>query len=404
MEPAAEYVDPRSLVPWAQNPRHNDEAVPGVVESIRRFGFASPIIARRENREVVAGHTRLKAALSMGLELVPVRWTDLDADEAHALALADNKLTEAAEWDEETLAEVMAQLGDAGTPTTGLGWTSDELAALLNPPVADPQGDPDDAPEPPVEPVSRAGEVYELGPHRLLCGDSTDAGSWGRVLLDGERLQMVWTDPPYGVSYVGKTKDALTIENDDLDPDGLRKFLVTSLGAARDVCEAGSAWYIAGQDLPHFGLALHDIGVWRQTLVWVKDSFVLGRKDYNYRAEPIFYGWAPGGAHKWFGDGTADSVLEFPKPKRNGEHPTMKPVDLVRHCIRNSSKPGWLVGEPFGGSGTTLIASAIEGRIARVIELDPRYCDVIRRRWTKWARENNVDPGPGALDVADEAG
>lgn len=247
---------------------------------------------------------------------------------------------------------------------------------------------------------SRPGMVYDLGPHRLVCGDSRDPAVWEK-LLGAEKLQMVWTDPPYGVAYVGGTADAMTVENDTLDEGQLATFLRAAFGAVFSATRPGSAWYIAappGTPFGVFGVELRALDVWRHTLAWVKQQFVLGRSDYHYRHESIFYGWTPGGPHYFVDDRTQDSVLEFDRPSRSPEHPTMKPVALVRRCIENSSKPGWLVGDPFGGSGTTLIACAESGRVARVIELAPRYCDVIRRRWTRFAREAGVDPGPGALD------
>lgn len=256
---------------------------------------------------------------------------------------------------------------------------------------------------------SRPGMVYELGPHRLVCGDSRDPAVWAQLLPGGERLQLVWTDPPYGVSIAGGPKDARnarfasgdTIANDDLNADELQVFLRAAFAVLFASTAPGAAWYVAAPAGPLFGVfgaELSALDVWRHTLVWVKQHFVFGRCDYHYRHEAIFYGWTPGAAHYFVDDRTQDSVLEFDRPSRSPEHPTMKPVALVRKCIENSSKPGWLVGEPFGGSGTTLIACAESGRVARVIELAPRYCDVIRRRWTRYAREAGIDPGPGALD------
>lgn len=270
--------------------------------------------------------------------------------------------------------------------------------------MADPEVEGEQEEDIPVSdaaPDSRPGQVYELGPHRLVCGDSTKAESWALLLPNGERLQMVWTDPPYGVSYVGKTADAMTIKNDALSPEQLEQFLRDALGMVVAHCLPGAVWYVASPAMcgPFytFCTVLNGFDIWRHTLVWVKSAFVMGHADYHYRHEPIFYGWVPGAAHYFVDDRTQDSVLEYDKPSRNGEHPTMKPVGLVAKCIENSSKRGWVVGEPFGGSGTTLIACAETGRVARLIELDPRYCDVIRRRWTKWAANNNVPAGSGAL-------
>ena len=390
-EAAAVWVPLASLTAWARNPRRNDAAVPAVMESIKRFGFAAPIIARRADGEIIAGHTRAKAAEALGLERVPVRFLDLDPADAHLLALADNKLNEKAEWDD---AAVMSILSEYGLPDAELaGWDAKELDALADSLGANDASEvvEDEAPEPPAEAVTKPGDVWLLGRHRLLCGDSTSASSWRTVLRNGERLQMLWTDPPYGVKYVGKTDDALTIQNDDLDNDGLESFLGDALGAAREASEPGAAWYVAAPAGPRgvqFAVVLLRLGAFRQRLVWVKDRFVLGHSDYHYRHEDIYFGYVPGatgrrgrGGEGWFSDNSQDSVLDVPRPSANKEHPTIKPVDLVARCLNNSSRPGWLVGEPFGGSGTTLIAAEQLGRNARVIELDPRYCDVIVKRW-----------------------
>ena len=206
---------------------------------------------------------------------------------------------------------------------------------------------------------------------------------------------MLWTDPPYGVSYVGKTKDALTIENDSLDDVGLTDFLRAALGCAWATCRAGASWYIAAPAGPlnHcFSTVLKELGVWRQSLNWVKNTFALGRSDYHYRHEPIFYGWKEGAAHYFVDDRTQDTILEYDKPSRNAEHPTMKPVALVERCISNSSKPGESVLDLFGGSGTTLIAAEKTGRTAYLMELDPIYCDVIVTRWEQATGQKAVRP------------
>jgi ParB-like chromosome segregation protein Spo0J len=279
---AAEYVPVEALRPWVKNPRRNDPAVAAVTDSIKRFGFGAPILARRENGEVIAGHTRLKAAVRLGLKEVPVRYLDLDEREAHALALADNKVGELAEWDDEMLANVLREMAEDGASLDGLGFDDAELKRLLA--TAD-HPDDDDSEEPlplpePDKAQSVAGEVYQLGPHRLVCGDSRDAEVWAKLLLDGERLRMGWTDPPYGVAYVGKTKDALTIENDALSAEQLAQLLRDSLGMAVAQCTQGAAWYVAAPAGPlhnTFGAVLIELDVWKRSLVWVKDVFVLGR-------------------------------------------------------------------------------------------------------------------------------
>ena len=396
-----EWVEIDKLVPWDQNPRVNDGAVDAIAKSIERFGFASPIIARRADSVVIAGHTRLKASQRLGLDKVLVRFMDLDPAMARALALADNKLGELADWS-GGLGSVLRDLEGEGLDLDGLGWDADELDGLLDvPPDALGEGDPDSAPSLSDEPPnSELGCVYELGPHRLICGDATKSEVW-QDLMGGAVADCLWTDPPYGVSYVGKTEEALTIQNDDLDEDELSEFLNATFKNVYASMKPGGVWDVASPAGPLFFVFaehLRAMKVWRHTLVWAKDRFVLGRCDYHYRHEAIFYGWSPGAAHYFCDDRTKDTLIQCPRPSASRDHPTMKPVDLVKRMIENSTKKGWLVVDPFGGSGSTLIAAAASGRVARLIELSPAYCDVIRKRWTRFAKENNADPGSGALE------
>lgn len=428
-KPAAEWVRIGDLLPWERNPKaHPTENVAEIARSIVDFGFTEPIICWKSRKMVVAGHGRLLAAQMLYREdcrrklatdhpgeapersedgLVPVRWVEFaDEHQAARYAIVDNRLTEKNPMDAALVAEIFIELDAADVSLDGLGYSGEELALMLDPPEEPtvPAATDDDAPavNEAAPPDSQPGQVYELGPHRLVCGDSRDAGVW-TLLMGQERLQMVWTDPPYGVAYVGKTEDAMTIQNDALKPAELEQFLRDALGITAAHCKPGAAWYVSGPQMPigpflPFVNVINELEVARHMLIWVKQSLVMGRSDYHYRHEPIFYGWTPGAAHYFVDERTHDSVLEFNRPTKSTEHPTMKPVELVAYCINNSSKPGWLVGEPFGGSGTTLIAAAQTGRIARVIELDPRYCDVIRRRWTRWAKEHGKPVGSGGLE------
>jgi DNA modification methylase len=395
---AAVWVAVGALVPWAGNPKKPTKAeIAGVAASIRKFGFGAPMVARKANREIIAGHTRLLAAKKEGLAEVPVRYLDLSERDAHVLALADNEL--GADWDGDMLKEQLALL-DA----------EDRLLAGFIDKAPMPDGE-DNVPPVPKKAKSKAGERYELGPHVLVCGDSTDANVW-QLLLGGALLKLIWTDPPYGVSYEAKNEHlrqdgrsarpsgSTAVSNDSLTPQQLGAFLEKAFACALGACAKGASWYVAsppGSLLGVFGDALTAIGVWKHTLMWLKDSFVIGRADYHYRHEPILYGWEPSGPHYWCGSRKFDSVLEFPRPRKSPEHPTMKPPELIQVCIENSTKPDDLVGDPFGGSGSTLIAAARTGRRARLIELDPAYCDVIRKRWGDFARTAGVELGSGAL-------
>jgi DNA modification methylase len=424
-------MDPNSLREWSKNPKQHDAAnVQTLARSLRRFGFVAPVVVWGSEKQIVAGHGRCRAALLLlkadpgaylaidapGPGLIPVRVVEFaSASEADMYAIQDNRSTEANPMDPSAIAEILRELDAEGEEIEIPAYSDAEIESMLGKEEPDGTGGTDEgAPE--VQdgpPDSVAGGVYELGPHRLVCGDSRDTAAWGRLLLDGERLQMIWTDPPYGVSVQEKNdhlknwdgrsnrpSQASAVTNDSLSIPELTSFLSGVFTVLLSVCQPGAAWYVASpgmRPLGVFAAVLGEVDVWRHTLLWVKDSFVLGRADYHYRHEIIFYGWAPGAAHYWCGRRDVDSVFEIPRPKASSEHPTMKPVELVEFCINNSSKTGWVVGEPFGGSGTTLIACAKTGRIARLIEIDPRYCDVIRRRWTRYALSAGVDPGPGRL-------
>jgi len=402
-EAAATWTPVGDLTPWEDNPRINDgEPVDAVADSIRRFGFAAPIIARKEDGMVIAGHTRLKAAHKLGIEKVPVRWMDLDPADARLLALADNKLGEKASWDDDILAEIIRSIDEDDLLLAG--FDADDLVSLLD---DGPIGPEDIEPEaPPENPDSKRGEVYELGPHRLICGDSTDDETFAGLLGD-EKADAVWTDPPYGVSLVGgsradASRDGKTIDGDDLDADALEQMLRDVFKAVIAHSGTGSPVYVAspgGQICAAFWSALGPggLGLIRHELVWVKSSPVHNMNlDYPYAHEPILYGWTKG-AHRPLKGSGRSTVFHCDRPGRNKDHPSMKPIKLVEEMLGRSCGKGDIVLDPFGGSGSTLIAAARLGLGSRLIELDPGYCDVIRKRWTAWAEEAGQDPGPGAL-------
>lgn len=400
---------------------HDERNLAAIEESIRRHGVVEPLVIQKGTNRIVAGNGRAEALRRLGHSHVDVVDIEITTEEEfRALSIRLNRTGELAGWDAAGLEADLSALAESGWGNLpDFGFDEDALNALAEDVTTDPKrrrvsfeaGDgsgkadaddpgPGSLPSGAEKPDSVLGQIYELGPHRLVCGDSTKPETWV-LLLGDEKIRMVWTDPPYGVSYVGKTADAKTIQNDSMTPDQLQEFLSAAFSAAMGACEPGAVWYVAAPAGPlhtRFAIVLEALGIFRRSLVWVKDQFVLGRGDYHYRHEPIFYGWVEGAAHYFVDDRTQDTILEYPRPRRSEEHPTMKPVELVQKCIENSSKEGWIVADPFGGSGTTLIASAKSGRIARLIELDPGYCDVIRRRWTKLARAAGVNPGSGALD------
>jgi site-specific DNA-methyltransferase (adenine-specific) len=264
------------------------------------------------------------------------------------------------------------------------------------------QGD-DDAPEADMEsePDSQPGEMYELGNSILMCGDSTSADDVAILMTGGGQADLCLTDPPYNVTYEGKTKEKLKIQNDSMGDAAFRQFLVSAFTNMRDNMKDGAAFYIWHADSEGFNFrgACHDVGFEvKQCLIWNKNSLVLGRQDYQWKHEPCLYGWKDGGKHAWYNDRKQTTVIDCKRPSVSAEHPTMKPVELFEYQIKNSTKAGDVVLDLFGGSGTTIIAAERCGRKARVMELDPKYCDVIRKRWTKWAKENGREVGSGGLE------
>lgn len=378
------------LTPFPGNAKRGD--VDQIRASLRRNGqYRSLIVREIPNGPliVLAGNHTMQALAAEGHEAARCEIIHCDDATARRINLADNRTAELGGYDNDALAGLLSYLdGDY----EGTGYTQDDINALLGieelPPALT---DVDDFPDSPAVPVSKPGDVWHLGPHRVLCGDSTDVTAV-EAMLDGDRADCMWTDPPYGVDYIGKTKDALTIQNDGAAE--LPELLAGAFAVATVALKPGAPVYVAHAPGPlslDFGKAFLDAGwLLRQILIWSKNVMVLGHSDYHYRHEPILYGFtdAPAGSgrlgrggDRWYGDNSQTSVLEVPKPPRSEDHPTMKPVELVTRCLANSCPPGGIVYEPFGGSGTTLIAAHTTGHVARIVELDPRYVDVICRRY-----------------------
>lgn len=380
-----EYINIEKLIPYINNPRINDGAVDKVASSIKNFGFKNPIIIDKDN-EIIAGHTRLKAAKKLGLEEVPtIKVDDLTEQQIKAFRIADNKTSEFAEWDLELLEIELEGLEDEFT-----GFDLDELDKLFdndNEVVED-----DFEVEAPDEPISKRGDIWQLGRHRLMCGDSTKQEDVDK-LMNGDKADLFITDPPYNVDYTGGTKDALKIENDKQDDASFRQFLVDAFAAADNVMKAGAVFYIwhADSEGYNFRGACIDTG-WqaRQCLIWNKNSMVMGRQDYHWKHEPCLYGWKDGAGHLWNADRKQTTVLNFDRPTRNAEHPTMKPVTLFDYLIQNNTKGQDIVLDSFMGSGTTIMACEQNGRIAYGLELDPKYVDVIVNRYIKF-KESDED-------------
>jgi site-specific DNA-methyltransferase (adenine-specific) len=383
------------IKPYEKNPRINDGAVDAVVASIREFGFRQPIVVDIDS-VVIVGHTRLKAAKKIGLEQVPVHVaTDLSSEQIKAFRIADNKTGEIAEWDYELLPIELSELQGMDFDLSLLGFDTSELEQLMSGTeddvVTDGMTDPNEVPETPAEPVSKKGEIYQLGNHRLMCGDSTNPDDV-KELMNGEKADLFLSDPPYNVAY--KNDAGMTIQNDNMEDSEFLCFLEAAFKNAVEIMRNGASYYIFHADSEGYNFRGACIAAnlkVRQCLVWVKDSLVLGRQDYHWLHEPILYGWKDGASHSWHSDRKQTTVLEFARPKKSELHPTTKPVEILIYLIKNSSKKGELVTDLFGGSGSSLIAAEQTSRKAHLMELDEKYCDVIRKRWAEFVHGEGCD-------------
>jgi DNA modification methylase len=423
---------------YSRNSRtHSAKQVEQIAAAIGEWGWTNPILID-ETGEIIAGHGRLMAAELRKMDEVPtITLAGLSQAQKQALVIADNKLAENAGWDAGLLAIELAELSDMGFDLGVVGFSDKELAALV--PHAGSGGltDPDAVPESKPAPIAVQGDVWLCGPHRVMCGDSCSPDDMRRLVGEGGVVDMWLTDPPYNVAY--ESKLAGSIKNDDMSDSAFRQFLRDAYVTANLVMRPGAVFYVwhADSEGYNFRGAARDAG-WtvRQCLMWVKSQLVMGRQDYHWKHEPCLYGWKDdactrpgcagpvggrcpndegdahepclygwkdGAAHLWMSDRKQTTVLQFDKPKRNGEHPTMKPVALFEYQMCNNTKPGSVVLDSFGGSGTTLIASEKNGRHARIMELDPKFVDVILRRWAEFTGLQPTLEGDGRTYAAIEA-
>lgn len=425
------------LIPYARNARtHSDAQVAQIAASIREWGWTNPVLVD-EGGQIIAGHGRVLAARQLGLGEAPVMvaagWTDA---QKRAYVLADNKLALNAGWDRELLKSELEGLRDIGVDAGLMGFSEEDLLELFG--VAKDSGaDPDEVPDVQETPVSVAGDVWVMGPHRLAVGDSCDVTVYDR-LLESAQVDIVWTDPPYNVAYEGR---AGSIKNDDMGDADFAEFLRAAFASMYTVMKPGAAIYVAHADTEglNFRSAFKKAGLKLSgCLIWRKDALVLGRSDYQWQHEPILYGWKPGTKHRWYGgrkqttvqelgdgspftrlpdgrwqiqvgdrtmvvsgDAVVDhfvpSVIREAKPRRSDAHPTMKPTALIERMLKHSARPGDLVLDPFGGSGSTMIAAERMGMCARLIELDPKFADVIVRRWQEYSGRKAVHAATGKV-------
>lgn len=370
------------LVPYVNNARtHNAQQITKLRSSLREFGFINPVIIDREYN-VIAGHGRILAAKEESIEEVPCVFVDyLTPAQKKAYILADNRMAMDAGWDEELL-RVEIEALQAESFDVGLtGFDEKDIAELFAGEDGDAQDDDFDVDEELQKPpVSKSGDVWLLGNHRLICGDSTKEENY-TVLMDGKKANLVVTDPPYNVNYEGS---AGKIQNDNMENDKFYQFLFDAFQNMEKAMADDSSIYVFHADTEglNFRKAFSDAGFYLSgTCIWKKQSLVLGRSPYQWQHEPCLYGWKKKGRHRWYSDRKQTTIWEFDKPKKNGDHPTMKPIPLIAYPIKNSSMSNCIILDPFGGSGSTLIACEQLGRICHTIELDEKYCDVIIKRY-----------------------
>ncbi len=376
-----------SIKPYDRNPRVNEPAVDAVAESIKAFGFRQAIVVD-EHGVIICGHTRYKAALKLGLQQVPVHVAvDLPPDKVKAYRIADNKSAELSDWDYNLLPVELGELQEMNYDLASLGFSEEELAKILDTGIKEGLTDPDQIPEPPDDAITQLGDTWVLGQHRLHCGDATTGAM--AELLQGQQAHLMFTDPPWNVG-IGtdsnpRHRQRPGLMNDDLHPEQFQTFL-TQFAAQASRHVSGDVYCVLGaSEWPTLDLALRNAGYhWSATIIWVKDIFVLGRSKFHRRYEPIWYGWHEEGKSSFQGRRDVDDVWEVARPKRSEEHPTMKPVEVIIRALEYCSGPGALVLDPFGGSGSTLIAAEQTGRKCYTLEIDPKYCDVIVSRWEEF--------------------
>jgi DNA modification methylase len=404
-----ESVNIDKLVPYARNARtHSKEQVLQLRSSLREYGFVNPVLCDKDFN-IIAGHGRILAAKAEGYKEVPCVFVEHLTDaQKKAYILADNRLALNAGWDEELLALEFADLKDLGFDLELTGFDMSEVEKLFNKDGPDAQDDDFDL----TAALEQAafvlpGDIWTLGRHRLVCGDATDAETV-KLLMDGKRANLVITDPPYNVAF--ESSAGLKIQNDKMDGGKFYEFLLSSFKNLADSLESGGAAYIFHADTEgeNFRRAFREAGFKLSgTCIWAKDSLVMGRSDYQWKHEPILYGWLANGTHRWYSDRAQTTVWNFAKPKKNNDHPTSKPIDLIAYPIQNSSQANAIVLDTFGGSGSMLIACEQTDRICYTMELDPKYASVILRRYAEFKQNGgadiSVERGGETLQYADLA-
>ena len=385
------------LIPAYYNPRKKlkpgDKEYENIKRSILEFGYVDPVIINSD-LTIIGGHQRWKVLKDLGYTEIDCVMVDLDKTKEKALNVALNKIS--GEWDLPLLEELMEELDESMFDISLTGFDAAEIEDLFSnvhdKDVEEDDFDADKALEEIEEPISKQGDIWILGKHRLICGDSTKAETYSK-LMDGKKANLCVTDPPYNVNYSAGKENERTIKNDNMEDKSFYEFLLAAFKNIYESLDSGGAIYVFHADTEgiNFRKAFKDAGFKLSSVcIWAKQSLVLGRSDYHFQHEPVLYGWKPTGKHRWYSDRKQTTVWNFDRPTKSELHPTMKPVPLVAYPIQNSSMTNCIVIEPFGGSGSTLIACEQTGRICYAVELDEKYCDVIVKRYIEAAGDGGV--------------
>lgn len=381
------YKKVNDLIPYINNSRtHSDEQVNQIVASINEFGFTNPLLID-EKDNIIAGHGRLLASKKLKMEQVPcIVLSGLTEAQKKAYIIADNKMALNAGWNEELLKIELENLKELDFDLELTGFNVDELDDIFKVEEEQEIVEDDFDIEPPEEPKAKLGDIYQLGNHRLMCGDSTNENDVSK-LVGEQKMDLLITDPPYNVDYTGKTKEAMKIQNDKMENNVFHDFLVKAFSNAYSFLKDGGAFYCwyASKEVVNFHTALEDSGFTvKQELIWNKNSMVMGRQDYQWKHEPCLYGWKETSSHAWYSDRKQTTIINWDRPSKADLHPTMKPIGLFDYQIKNSSKAGDNILDLFGGSGTTIMACEQNNRNAYTMEYDPKYVDVIIKRWEEF--------------------
>ena len=387
------YKKVNELIPYINNSRtHSEEQVNQIVASINEFGFTNPLLID-EKDSIIAGHGRLMASKKLGMEEVPcIVLEGLTEAQKKAYIIADNKMALNAGWDEELLKIELENLKELDFDLELTGFNVDELDDIFQAEEEQEIVEDDFDIEPPEEPKAKLGDIYQLGNHRLMCGDSTNENDVSK-LVGEQKMDLLITDPPYNVDYTGKTKEAMKIQNDKMENNVFHDFLVKAFSNAYSFLKDGGAFYCwyASKEVVNFHTALEDSGFTvKQELIWNKNSMVMGRQDYQWKHEPCLYGWKETSSHAWYSDRKQTTIINWDRPSKADLHPTMKPIGLFDYQIKNSSKAGDNILDLFGGSGTTIMACEQNNRNAYTMEYDPKYVDVIIKRWEEFTGKKAV--------------